>query len=57
MKAVRHFLELIKFEHTLFALPFAYLGMLLGSRRLAFVAPVSLDHGSHGGGAHGGDGL
>jgi 4-hydroxybenzoate polyprenyltransferase len=31
MKAVRHFLELIKFEHTLFALPFAYLGMLLAA--------------------------
>jgi 4-hydroxybenzoate polyprenyltransferase len=31
MKAVRNFLELIKFEHTLFALPFAYLGMLLAA--------------------------
>jgi 4-hydroxybenzoate polyprenyltransferase len=27
----RHFLELIKFEHTVFALPFAYLGMLLAA--------------------------
>ncbi|RME78087.1 MAG: 4-hydroxybenzoate octaprenyltransferase [Chloroflexi bacterium] len=26
------FLNLIKFEHTIFALPFAYLGMLLGAR-------------------------
>lgn len=26
---IRDFLELIKFEHTVFALPFAYLGMLL----------------------------
>jgi len=26
------FLEMIKFEHTLFALPFAYLGMLLAAR-------------------------
>jgi 4-hydroxybenzoate polyprenyltransferase len=32
MKALRNFLELIKFEHTLFALPFAYLGMLLAAR-------------------------
>jgi 4-hydroxybenzoate polyprenyltransferase len=32
MKAVRSFLELIKFEHTIFALPFAYLGMLLAAR-------------------------
>ncbi|MEW5869690.1 MAG: UbiA-like polyprenyltransferase [Chloroflexota bacterium] len=31
MKAARDFLELIKFEHTLFALPFAYLGMLLAA--------------------------
>jgi len=31
MKAVRSFLELIKFEHTIFALPFAYLGMLLAA--------------------------
>lgn len=28
---VRDFLELIKFEHTLFALPFAYLGMFLAA--------------------------
>lgn len=32
LKAIRDFLELIKFEHTLFALPFAYLGMILGAR-------------------------
>lgn len=31
MKQVKDFLELIKFEHTLFALPFAYLGMLLAA--------------------------
>ena len=31
MKSLRHFLELIKFEHTIFALPFAYLGMLLAA--------------------------
>lgn len=31
MKSVRDFLELIKFEHTIFALPFAYLGMLLAA--------------------------
>lgn len=34
MKAVRDFLELIKFEHTIFALPFAYLGMLLAAKGL-----------------------
>ncbi len=31
MKKVKDFLYLIKFEHTLFALPFAYLGMLLAA--------------------------
>lgn len=31
MKSVRDFFELIKFEHTIFALPFAYLGMLLAA--------------------------
>ena len=31
MKAIRDFLDLIKFEHTIFALPFAYLGMLLAA--------------------------
>ncbi|MGC9346614.1 MAG: UbiA-like polyprenyltransferase, partial [Anaerolineae bacterium] len=31
-KGIRDFLELIKFEHTLFALPFAYLGMILAAR-------------------------
>lgn len=31
MKQVRDFFELIKFEHTVFALPFAYLGMLLAA--------------------------
>ena len=31
LNGVRDFLELIKFEHTLFALPFAYLGMVLAA--------------------------
>ena len=30
---LKTFLELIKFEHTLFALPFAYLGMLCAYRQ------------------------
>lgn len=34
MKAIRSFLDLIKFEHTIFALPFAYLGMLLAAHGL-----------------------
>jgi len=32
MRAVGHFLEAIKVEHTVFALPFAYLGMVLAAR-------------------------
>ncbi|MCS7221926.1 MAG: UbiA-like polyprenyltransferase [Anaerolineae bacterium] len=32
MGRVRIFLEMIKFEHTIFALPFAYLGMVLAAR-------------------------
>ena len=32
MTKIRIFLEMIKFEHTVFALPFAYLGYWLGSR-------------------------
>jgi 4-hydroxybenzoate polyprenyltransferase len=31
MKQVKAFLDLIKFEHTIFALPFAYLGMVLAA--------------------------
>jgi len=31
MKTIRAFFNLIKFEHTVFALPFAYLGMLLAA--------------------------
>ena len=31
MRQVRVFLEMVKFEHTIFALPFAYLGMVLAA--------------------------
>lgn len=31
IKTIRSFFDLIKFEHTIFALPFAYLGMLLAA--------------------------
>lgn len=34
MKKLRIFLDAIKFEHTVFALPFAYLGMLLAAEGL-----------------------
>ena len=32
MKALRNFLDAIKFEHTVFALPFAYIAMVLAAR-------------------------
>ncbi|NPA90987.1 MAG: UbiA family prenyltransferase [Chloroflexi bacterium] len=32
MRAIKLFLETIKFEHTIFALPFAYLGMVLAAK-------------------------
>jgi 4-hydroxybenzoate polyprenyltransferase len=32
MSMLRHFLDAIKVEHTIFALPFAYLGMVLAAR-------------------------
>jgi 4-hydroxybenzoate polyprenyltransferase len=31
VRGIRNFLEFIKFEHTIFALPFAYVGMLLAA--------------------------
>ncbi len=34
LQTTRRFLELIKFEHSVFALPFAYLGMILAARGL-----------------------
>ena len=35
MVCLKEYLELVTFQHTLFALPFAYLGILLGARRIA----------------------
>jgi 4-hydroxybenzoate polyprenyltransferase len=32
MKSIRVFLEMVRFEHTIFALPFAYLGMVLAAQ-------------------------
>ncbi len=41
MSRLRTFLEMIKFEHTIFALPFAYLGMALAwAQTGALAAPV-----------------
>jgi len=52
---MRTVLEMIKFEHSVFALPFALTGALLGSplhlARLAFLAATAVDCHRHGGGA------
>ena len=42
MQPVRDFLELIKFEHTVFALPFAYLGMVLAAGGRPATPPVHM---------------
>jgi 4-hydroxybenzoate polyprenyltransferase len=39
LKKLKIFLEMIKFEHTLFALPFAYMGAILGSMVLNNTLP------------------
>ena len=42
MNKLRVFLEMIKFEHTIFALPFAYIGMVLAWRQNGMLAaPVA----------------
>lgn len=42
LKQIRDFLELIKFEHTIFALPFAYLGMVLAAATPLDAAPYGV---------------
>jgi len=39
IRKLKLLLEMIKFEHTLFALPFAYLGMILGAEGLPDLQP------------------
>lgn len=34
MNRLREYLELVTFQHTIFALPFAYIGMILGARAI-----------------------
>ncbi len=40
LRKIKTLLDMIKFEHTIFALPFAYLGMVLGAGGLPAVRPV-----------------
>lgn len=42
MSKIRTFLEMIKFEHTIFALPFAYLGMVLAWQHSDALATVGV---------------
>jgi len=46
MSTLRHFLDAIKVEHTVFALPFAYLGMVLAARVLATERVASPEQGA-----------
>ncbi len=50
-------LEMIKWEHSVFALPFALDGSGAGGERLATCHAARLDHRLHGDGALGRDGL
>ena len=54
---IRTTLEMIKWEHSIFALPFALTAMLLAAGGLPAVADRGVDRGGHGGGAVGGHGL
>ncbi|QKS71090.1 UbiA family prenyltransferase [Paenalkalicoccus suaedae] len=43
MNKLKIFLEMIKFEHTIFALPFAFLGAILGSYTINGALPSAID--------------
>ena len=47
-RALRHFLDAIKFEHTVFALPFAYIAMVLAAAAGRAGASVVLGDARHG---------
>ena len=38
MKQVKNFLSLIKFSHTIFAMPFALIGFFLAVKKFAFIS-------------------
>ncbi len=44
-------LEMIKWEHSIFALPFALDGGAAGGERTSRLADAGVDSGGHGGGA------
>ncbi len=51
------YLELVKFSHTIFALPFALASMLIAKGGCAGQLDDCLDFSGDGDGAHGGHGL
>ncbi len=57
IKNTRLTLEMIKIEHTLFALPFAFLGAVLAANGLPIALADSLDRRRDGWSALGGDGI
>ncbi len=57
LKKIRTTLEMIKWEHSIFALPFALTAMLLAAHGLPGWRHAGLDSGGDGGGAVGGDGV
>ena len=57
LKKIHTTLEMIKWEHSIFALPFALTAMLLAADGLPRLADGGVDRGGHGGGAVGGDGI
>ena len=60
LRTIRVFLEMVRFHHTIFALPFAYLGMILAGElashawagATAIAATIPFDNVGHGCGAH-----
>ena len=57
VKDIRTTLEMIKIEHTLFALPFAFLGAVLAARGIPTAWQIYLDYGGDGRSALDGDGF
>ncbi len=42
MNSLKKFLSMIKFEHTIFALPFAYVGMIMGAQTIPSIKTIIL---------------
>ncbi len=57
LSKIRTTLEMIKWEHSIFALPFALTAMLLAAGGLPRLAYGGVDCGGDGGGAVGGHGV